>query len=192
MNKTLLLWSAGIILALICPALVRAGNFTYSWSGPNFIVSDASNNQLNYSNLGGPVPATGSTGPIAISHVALANGNDAVWTNQNYAFQVTITDGAQTGNLTLGGHFSGSLTGGVASWQNSLAPAPTPLHLGNDTFSVKWDAPKNLTGPTDTGALMAEIVVSSAPQCTPEPSSLLLLVMGIAATGAAGWRRKIA
>jgi hypothetical protein len=171
MIRTAVLWSAGLLVALTAaPGARAASTFSYTWSGPDTISSDAGSNALVFSNYRGPTEASGNTGPLIICDVMTSFSDDATWTNKPLVFNLTIDDGAHTGVITLSSHFNSSLVNGVGSTQIVDGPmASAPLTFGTETYTLQWD-----------GATSApEIVVSSAPHATPEPSSLLLAILGV-------------
>jgi hypothetical protein len=203
MTKILRLWACAAVALCLAPA-AKAGTFTYDWtSGPLFVASDNNKNTLNFANTGATA-ASGSTGSIKVSVLSLDSGSTANWTNDDFTYQLKVTDGGHSATMLLSGEFTGHLVGGVATWSASF-DGPASVTVNGDKFTAAFDS---FTGPatsTDKGVLMAHITMNAhtppphdhgpggpGPHTndTPEPATLLLASIGAATVGVAAWRRR--
>src|SRR5262249_34046278 len=128
-------------------------------------------------------------------------GNPDRYTNKAYTLSMTLTDDASGafGTLNFGGKINGTVTMTNTALTNDFTdPLTGELILGGNKYvaTVGPVTPPGPPGAETFGAVGVHVEVSKfttdgpppAPQA-PEPSTLLLAVLGCVGAGAA-WRRK--
>lgn len=126
------------------------------------------------------------------------------FTNKNYSLILDLTDSAshQSGMLTFNGTLNGTLSTTSANIKNTfIGPLTQHLDLGGNLYTITigpYAAP-GIPDATQTGSISAHLSVQPEhsggggtrppSQGAPEPSSLLLGCLGLAALALAGWRR---
>jgi hypothetical protein len=194
------LFAATLGLAMASSAWAGPVTYSYDWTPSNlFIAGDGSHNLIDFSNQGG----TTVTGPTdgAATNISVDNNQTDTFTNIGYTLKVKLTDGANTGTLVFNGTLNGTVTSGVPSgFSNTFVPPTSQsLDLGSDHFVVSMNGfvPPNPFG-GKPGGIGFHIDVNGGngtppppppTNDTPEPSTVLLSLLGIGGLGLKAWRK---
>jgi hypothetical protein len=150
------------------------------------------------------VPGSNSTQPNEVAGMAAAyitylappTAHGAIGpTSQNYALTFTLTDTAsqQSGTLTFGGTFSGTISATSAHVKNVFqTPLKGSLILGGNTYSLTFGPfiPPTFPSTAFPGVLVADVSVAPTAQQVPEPSSMFLAAMALPVIALARRRRR--
>jgi hypothetical protein len=212
MNRSsTLLFALGLAALVGTGAPVRAGfvNWSYNWSRvPADVVSADSNGTSRISLTDEPLGhATNSSDIIATNIKTFSTAPRATpnnFLNAAYSLTLRLTDDAsgQSGTLTFNGVFNGTLSSSSASITTKFtSPTTGELTLGNSVYTVTLGsyAPPGPPGISNAGSISASVdvrsLVSDPPppppppptHDTPEPSAVVLGLMGVLFAGVAGW-----
>jgi hypothetical protein len=177
--------------------------FTYDWSPSVPSVSgDKGFNALDFSNQG-PVSLTTSQAVGNASSLSVHNGTSDTFTSSGFSLTVKITDGANSGTVQFTGQLNGTITNGTPNNLSAtyLSATTQPLTLGNDSFVVKMTGfvpPNSFGAANKPGGFGFEIDATAGnnggtkppPNDTPEPSTMLLSVLGLAGAGLGAWKKR--
>ncbi len=197
MNRTvLLLWS--VTLLMLAGAPVHADYF-YNWGPDNPVVfSDNAGMHVTITDGAQIGPVSGTQHMIATSLATFINpgvtGSDTFSQGQQLALGLDLTDGTQAGNVSFKIGVSGSLSAdGSSGLTYSFLNGTTQTMTVNGTlYTVTLDGigviPGDITATitpgmlsTTTGGGSSDPSGSQAPSTAPEPSSLVLAVLGFPA-----------
>ena len=170
------------------------------------VISDTGNNSIDFKNLA-PQTYSGSS-DIVGTNLALHSpfvGTSDTWTHQNYSIQLKLTDVASNQSITkiFSGDLTGVVTGGVnpnSNVVNAFDPAHVSYEfdLGNNHYKVVINSytPVPPLGSSTAGAFGLHVDVRAnggteppPPSDTPEPSTMLLSVLGLAGMGMGAWKK---
>jgi hypothetical protein len=198
------MFAAALGLAMCGTATAGPVTYSYDWTPSNLFVSgDGSHNLIDFSNQGG----TTVTGPTdgAATNISVDNGTSDTFTNVGYTLKVKLTDGANSGSLIFNGLLNGAVNSGVPTgFSNSFTPPTSQsLDLGSDHFVVSMNGfvPPNPFG-GKPGGIGFHIDVNGGngtpppppppppTNDTPEPSTILLSLLGIGGLGVKAWRKR--
>jgi hypothetical protein len=196
------------ILAVLVAALAASAsqadpiNYRYDFLTPAPVTGDAGNfGTISFATTNGG-QATGHTVLTAASLAAVTSApltNPDTFSGQTYAVTIDLTDlpSGHSGSLTFTGALFGSLTPEDARITTTFSQGTKTLTLGNDTYTVTLGPlvdPSN-NNPTVVGTLMATVDVRSGSVIqvadAPEPASLMLAALGVAAGVWSRCRRSI-
>ena len=182
-----------------------AGPVTWSYNftpSANFLLGDAGTNQIDFTNQGA-VTTTGSSDIVA-TNMSIHNGLSDTFTGKEYIMQMNLTDGANSTTLNFKGLVNGTIVNGNPVLTNTFeSPVSQTATLGVDTFTVTMNSfvSPNPFNPDPSkvtkGAIGFHVDVNGGeppppPPPTndvPEPSTMLLSVLGLAGVGYKAWRR---
>jgi hypothetical protein len=186
-------------------ATAKAGPYTYDWTPSiNFVGADSGPNVINFTNET-KLNGTGSTGIVASNPTF--NSNDAgTWSNKDVAFKVTIMDGGQQDTEVFNGKINGTYNGSTVSTVTITLTDPTLTRnftLNGDAFSLMMSpsTPIPVKSSNTIAAVSGFLTVDGGsgggPQPpgggtndTPEPSTILLSMLGIGGLGLRAWRNR--
>lgn len=193
---------AALALLLVAGTGARADfiEWSYNWDrNPVSVLSDSGNGSVAFTNE--PLKnATGSSDTVATNlkanSLANANAPDRLNNTGAYSLTLTLTDkvSGQTGSLTFSGKLGGTFSKDSANVTNQFTGALSQsLFLGANNYTVTV-GPYSPPGPpsaSNFGSIAAHVDVSTISiQKVPEPSTLLLAVLGLSGAGAASWRKR--
>ncbi len=196
--------TAALASLLLAAASARAEqvSWSYSWSSsPAAVTSDDGTLGTVTFNpqSGGPLLGSHDSGPGILAATLDASGpasGTATFTNRGYGMTLHLTDNASgaTGDLTFGGALSGTLGSAYKLTNSFTAPITQSITLGGNQYIATiglFQAPL----PGTPGQLGANVTVNGSGQTTPvtqtpEPSSLVLVAVGLSACGLRGWWRR--
>src|SRR5262249_46384705 len=192
-----------VSFSLIAAATGRAEPiWSFSWSAsPDVVTSDDGSGQVRLlPGSGDPITGSGTSGPrilaAKLDAVGPASGT-ATFTNQGYGLTMHLTDAAShtSGDLTFGGAFSGTLGSTFALTNTFKSPITQSIALGDNVYNATiglYVPPL----PGKPGSIAANVVVTASGQSSPpannvpEPTSLVLCGLGLAALGGKCWWRR--
>jgi hypothetical protein len=185
-----------LVLSAGSDARAEIITWQYSWTAnPTSLSATTGSGQVTFLAQSGSMSSTAGT-PVGILGAAVqftssaSPGNPDTFTNVPAAFTANLTDGSS--GLSDAVVFSGVLNGNLWSNGNSLSlsfPSPTQgLTLGGHQYSASI-VPVLTEFLAGNGAIFG-LVTASDVQKTPEPSTLLLAVLGLPLAGATAWKRR--
>jgi hypothetical protein len=191
---------AGLFLA---GTTARAGNidWQYNWDRtPAAVLADApGTGGVSFTNE--PTKNATNSSDVVASNLkvfssATPDTPDKLSTNGGYTLTLTLTDVAsgKSGVLTWNGKLTGTFSASSSNIANAfLSPLTQFLSLGNNTYTVTI-GPYSPPGPptaSNSGSIAAHVEVStSVVTKTPEPTSMLLCLLGASFVGANSWRKR--
>jgi hypothetical protein len=177
--------------------------WSYSWSrSPVQVHADSpGTGYISLSNGSGLKSAAGNSFLTATNldaHSTATDSNPDVFTNKTYTLSLFLQDhdSGNTGTVTFTGEFNGTLSANNSNVTNTfIGPTTQTLLLGEHLYTVTI-GPFVAPGPTGADAsgsigARAEVRVSTIFH-TPEPSSCLLALVGMAGVAFARPRRRSA
>jgi hypothetical protein len=196
-------WGGVLALALVLSAASEAPAeniaWQYSWTAnPATLTATVGTGTVTFnaqsgsssSSAGVPVGSLAAAVQFSSTAAAPPGGTPDVFSNVPESFTATLTDGSS--GLSNSVVFSGVLNGNLWSNGNSLSltfGSPTQsLSLDKHQYSVSIVPVLSEFGP-GFGAVFGLVTASNVQQ-TPEPSSLLLAVLGVPLAGATAWKRR--
>lgn len=208
--------SSIVLTASVAALLLAWGNanaafvkWSYNWSRvPSDVVSADAVGTSRISLTDEPLGhATNSSDIVATNIRTFSNAPRATpnsFLKSAYALTLRLTDDAsgQSGTLTFNGVFNGTLSSSSASITTKFtSPTTGELTLGNSVYTVTLGsyAPPGPPGISNAGSISASVdvrsLVSDPPppppppptHDTPEPSAVVLGLMGVLFAGVAGW-----
>jgi uncharacterized protein (TIGR03382 family) len=192
---------AGVALALSLAASSAHADpilWTYNWSrSPGEILADAPGTGKILLTDEKATQAAGSSDIVAtnLSTQSTATAADPdVFTHKDYTLSLAITDTAsgQTGVLTFTGYLWGTLTAQSANIHNQFTgPQTLQVVLGQHLYTVTLGSYTQPGPPSasNKGAISGHADVSVFVQTVPEPSGLVLAVLGMSLLGLSRRRR---
>jgi hypothetical protein len=195
--------SAAVIVWLLAPGPARAAfiKWKYAWAGdPSIVYSDASKTSyLTLTEQPGLSDASGSTDIVATNLKTFSDADpdhQATFTDKPYTLTLYILDvqSGQSGTLQFGGLLNGVVSAFSADVKNQFTGATSgSLLLGTSFYQVQMTTytPPGPPGEDAQGAIgaHAQVTVTQILK-TPEPSSLLLALLGSPLVGYRAWRRR--
>lgn len=199
MRRTSLLLAA--LLMPAAPARAAFIQWKYSWTrNPAIVYSDTSNTSyITLSEQPALVAASGSTDIVATNLKTFSDADPdhpATFTDKPYSLTLYILDAqsGKSGTLTFSGLLNGVVSAFSAEVKNQFTGQTTgSLMLGNSFYEVQMTAytPPGPPGEETSGAIGAHARVTVTHILkTPEPSSLLLALLGTPLLGYRVWRRR--
>jgi hypothetical protein len=174
--------------------------WAYSWSNtPTQILADgAGTGTISLSNES-TVTVVGSTDIVATNLKTASTASAAnpdVFTAKSYALTLNLVDLATgtTGSMTFSGLISGTLSGVSSNLTNTFTGQTTQqLVLGNTVYTTTISSytPPGPPSSSNLGSIGAHATVTVSHvivQSLPEPGTLALSLLGVAACGAGRWR----
>jgi hypothetical protein len=185
-----------LVLSAGSEARAEIITWQYAWTAnPTTLPATVGSGQVAFNAQSGSQSSTAGT-PVGILGTAVqftssaTQGSPDMFTNVPVSLTANVTDG--TSGLSDAVVFSGQLNGNLWNGGNSLTlslPNPTQsLTLGGHQYSVSA-VPVLTEFLAGNGAVFA-LVTASDVQKTPEPSTLLLAVLGLPIAGAAARNRR--
>ena len=167
----------------------------YDWSA-NPTQLTAGNSSANYVQMSteGFQTAKGNSRIVAANLDVFSTSPNAFSATEGlYSLTLNLTDinTLATGNLTFGGQLQGDFSPSTSNVSNHFSgPTTQTLALNDSFFTVTVDSFTS-PGPPNQGhgSIGAKVTVQSIHQNLPEPSSMTLAGMGVAA-GVLAWRRR--
>ena len=135
--------------------------------------------------------AAGSSDIVATNLQTVSSADDNYpdhFTDKSYQLKLTLTDLAShaAGSLTFAGVFNGTISKLTSNLSNTFTgPTTQTLTLGHNIYTVTIDAytPPAPPNADNLGAIGAHAQVSVRPAQSPEPSTLVLAGLALAAAG---------
>jgi hypothetical protein len=205
--KALVLVSALSVLAFAASnasaAIIWSADCT---PGTATVISDSGSNSIDFKNLAAQSYSGSSdiVGTNLTLHTPFTGSADT-WTHQNYSIKMLLTDVASGQSITkvFSGDLTGTVTGGSnpnSNIVNEFDPAHTSYEfdLGNDHYKVTVTGytPVPPLGSSTAGGIGIHVDVRAnggqeppPPNETPEPSTMLLSVLGLAGMGMGAWKK---
>jgi hypothetical protein len=188
-------------VALFCLAVAAATasadptpiSFGYDFTTPQAVTGDAGNfGSVAFATTNGGTATGPSATLTAASLTAVSsapNNNPDTFSGETYNVTLALTDVAsgKSGSLTFVGKLFGTLTGTSTNITTNFAAPTQTLTLGKDLYTVTVGplVPPSQATTTVIGDLMATVAVQGGvvtqTQQSPEPSSLVLAGLGLAA-----------
>jgi hypothetical protein len=181
--------------------------FSYDWTPGNLFVSGSGmHNILDFSNQPtvGPLTTLSTVGNA--SSLTWDNTQDDVFNNVAYTMKVKITDNGESQSAVFAGTISGHIVNGNATDMTATLPAAAPLgpFANGDTFTAQLTAfvPPTFGVGGKPGAFGFQITANGGSgtgpglppgggtKDTPEPSTILLSMLGIGGLGLRAWRNR--
>jgi hypothetical protein len=199
-------WAAASfgLLLLALPALAGPITWNYHWTDSPAIIN-ADNQGTGGIALTAMAPGIGPANGVIKATILNVFGSAPAsapdhYTNGKYSLVLHLTDAASnaSGDLTWTGAFNGTANINLASISNTFtSPMTQQLTLGGNLYQVTigpYVAP--LTATNVLGEIDATVSVGSAPtnqppptSNTPEPTTLVLAVLGLGFGGLTVWRK---
>jgi hypothetical protein len=197
-------WAAALALVLLSASPSRADfiHWTYSWSNsPSEIIGDAGSGKIALSNEN-PTNAVNNTDVVATNLHTFSTAprsNPDVFTAKPYALTLNLTDqdSGATGTLTFTGQFDGTLTAGSSNLKNTFTGATEQsVVLGTHLYTalIGQYSPPGPPDSSNAGSISAHatIEVQQVIEGAPEPSTLMLLGLGLPLASLGLWHRRYA
>jgi hypothetical protein len=179
--------------------------FSYDWT-PSvlFVPADGAHNGLDFSNQGSTGPLTTLSAVGNAASVTFDTTHDDVFSAVPYTLKVKITDGADSQSAILSGTISGHIVNGNATDLSATLPTPVslPAFSNGDTFTATLTAFVPPTFGGKAGGFGFQIDANGGSgqppppppppptNDTPEPSTVLLSLVGIGGLGLRVWRNR--
>jgi hypothetical protein len=194
------------VVVLLLPLLAGSARadhapWEFSWTvSPTDLDSAVGTGSIKLSPAAGT--GSGNSDIVAANLEALSSADPATpdsFTDAGYVLTLHLTDqwSGESGSLTFGGLFSGTLSAAAVDIENVFVGEVTQeLLLGGRTYSMTLDAytPPGLPGSSNLGALGGTLTVSGPDrglppvQPAPEPSGMVLAALGLSSLGLRWWR----
>ena len=199
------IWKTTLFPSLIVLTFLGAGRaradfvpWTYNWE-PGALSVSAGTGGLSLTDE--PLNHAAGSSDIVVTNIrafsSASRTQPDVFNHTNFSFSLLLKDdlSKQTATLKFTGFFTGKISINSANVQVTYTgPLTQKVTLGGHTYTVDLGnfAPPGPPGASNAGSISAHVGVDETTgggHQAPEPSTLVLSVLGLSSLGLTGWRR---